>query len=624
VAESFDPYVKWLAIRDPRRPPDHYTLLGLQTLEDDPDVIANAADQRMTHIRTFAAGRHSEQSQQILNALAAARVCLLNARTKQPYDENLKTAVQSTVEASPLPIAEAVESDPPMAISVNPEHSIVQVVPSVESISSSYRQRNRRSTGMYIAIIVGIAASIAIVGMVMFNAPDTAEESRSSVSLAPNDGPEDFSADPPPSEPPSLSPPEDGDVEMTSGPNPVDSAPSSEKPADREETPQDITRPTESEPVETKSPDRSDLEPPSPAEAMPADNDDGPKPLPNDSAEEETKAPDSSPAEPLEPEPFPVPDRDARRTAEKVVDKLLGGDVSRATSPNAKRDLARVTLRRARDHADASVQFMLYELALRLAIESTNAEVALTVAREQAEHFAIDRLEAELDTIDQLMGPAKRPEQIYPLIHAVLQTLDGAIADERFPEAKQALRKATTLAKRSRDPVISADLKTTARDLRVMTSKHDRLQSVRDTLQADPSDAQANFTIGQFKATVTGNWEAAIPLLSRGPDSDWKLAAKLEQDNPRDPQTQVQLGDTWWAVAEETGGSSATPVRERAAYWYNQALPEIADEEATRLRGRIAELFGNATIWRTAPDNPVVLGHAEANLLPRCTIELWL
>jgi len=40
----FDPYHKWLGIPPDEQPPDHYRLLAVRRFEDDPDVIAAAAD----------------------------------------------------------------------------------------------------------------------------------------------------------------------------------------------------------------------------------------------------------------------------------------------------------------------------------------------------------------------------------------------------------------------------------------------------------------------------------------------------------------------------------------------------------------------------------------------------
>ncbi len=614
MAEAFDPYVKWLAIRDPRRPPDHYTLLGLRALEDDPDVISNAADQRMTHIRTFAAGRHSEHSQEILNALATARVCLLNTETKQPYDEKLRAAGQSTVE----PIVAAVaDPEPVVSIQVNPRPPAVQVVSRGESISTTYRQRKRTPTGLYITVIAGVAVTVAIVGMVMFIAPNTPEQP--SISVVSDNAP----ANPLPSKPPSPRPSRESDVESPSAPEIANRPASDEQPTAPEMPSPEVADSTESETRETESPERSDSEPPSPREEMPADGSNDTDTPGTESPMDEPKSDDAAKALPPKPERLPVPNREQRAEAQKEIATLFGVDIRQATSPNARLLLAKKTVREARETTDPAVKFMLFELTRSLAGNLGSVEVALAAARDQAEHFAIDRLETEIDTIDQLMGATESRQRIYSLIHAVLQTQERAIRDERFPEAMQLIRRATTLAKRSGDLVVVSELKTNARDVRLMGDKFRQLQSVRDTLQADPADAGANFAIGKFKATVTGNWEAAIPLLLLGADPQWRAAAEFERDGPGNPQGQVQAGDAWWALAESIGGRNATSVRQRAAFWYDQALPSLADAEETRVRGRVAELFGDTTIWRTEPGNPANLGHVNANTLPRCTLELW-
>ena len=86
---AFDPYHRWLGIPAEEQPPNHYRLLGLVQYESDPEVIENAANQRMAHLRSFQAGRNASDSQKLLNEVAAARICLLNAEKKAAYDETL-------------------------------------------------------------------------------------------------------------------------------------------------------------------------------------------------------------------------------------------------------------------------------------------------------------------------------------------------------------------------------------------------------------------------------------------------------------------------------------------------------------------------------------------------------
>jgi len=101
VSEDFDPYHKWLAIPPEDQPPNHYRLLAVNLFESDADVISGAADQRMTHVRSFQIGKRSALSQQILNEISAARICLLNPEKKAEYDAELrsKLAEQEAEEA---------------------------------------------------------------------------------------------------------------------------------------------------------------------------------------------------------------------------------------------------------------------------------------------------------------------------------------------------------------------------------------------------------------------------------------------------------------------------------------------------------------------------------------------
>jgi len=74
MATAFDPLHKWLDIPPAQQPPNVYQLLGIQAMEADLDVISNAADQRMTHLRTFAQGPNALQASNLLNQVAAARL----------------------------------------------------------------------------------------------------------------------------------------------------------------------------------------------------------------------------------------------------------------------------------------------------------------------------------------------------------------------------------------------------------------------------------------------------------------------------------------------------------------------------------------------------------------------
>ena len=109
MTDQFDPYYNWLAIpkhESANGGPDHYRLLGVPRYEENPDVISNAADQRSHYLRTLQTGKHSSESQRLLNEVAAAAGCLLNPERKAAYDRQLRAqdAVRTPTSVTVKPI----------------------------------------------------------------------------------------------------------------------------------------------------------------------------------------------------------------------------------------------------------------------------------------------------------------------------------------------------------------------------------------------------------------------------------------------------------------------------------------------------------------------------------------
>jgi len=96
MSARFDPYHVWLGIAPAEQPANHYRLLGVPLFENNPAVIEHAADRQMTHLRSLSAGKHEALSQQLLNEVSAARVCLLNPEQKAAYDAELRAKLPSS------------------------------------------------------------------------------------------------------------------------------------------------------------------------------------------------------------------------------------------------------------------------------------------------------------------------------------------------------------------------------------------------------------------------------------------------------------------------------------------------------------------------------------------------
>lgn len=84
-----DFYKEWLGIPEGPRPPDHYELLRCRRFEDDLDKIRAHYKKLNAHVRKYATGQFSVQSQELLNELAKAMLCLTDPERKREYDESL-------------------------------------------------------------------------------------------------------------------------------------------------------------------------------------------------------------------------------------------------------------------------------------------------------------------------------------------------------------------------------------------------------------------------------------------------------------------------------------------------------------------------------------------------------
>ncbi len=89
MAKPLDVYRDWLGITETARPLNYYQLLRLATFEDDTAKVRDHYRKMNAHVRKFATGDYAERSQELLNDLAKAMLCLTDAQRKREYDASL-------------------------------------------------------------------------------------------------------------------------------------------------------------------------------------------------------------------------------------------------------------------------------------------------------------------------------------------------------------------------------------------------------------------------------------------------------------------------------------------------------------------------------------------------------
>ncbi len=198
---ELDPYLKWLGIRDPQRPPNHYRLLGVEPLESDLDVIETAADRQMAHVRTYQSGKYTALSQRILNELSQARGVLLDPDKKAEYDrelrEQLEAAKAAAQPAAPvaraMPVATALPVAEVMALPSGPagleevEDSPLPQSPALGSLNVGARPRGRsKSSSPVMLIAVGVVVLLIGIPLAVVGAMFAMQEPP--VSVGPGNG----------------------------------------------------------------------------------------------------------------------------------------------------------------------------------------------------------------------------------------------------------------------------------------------------------------------------------------------------------------------------------------------------------------------------------------------------
>jgi len=559
MSDGFDPYYTWLGIPPHQQPANHYRLLGISPFESNEEVISNAADRLMLHLRAFQSGRRSKDSQQLLNEISAARVCLLNPEQKAAYDRELRAA-EPEVEAPP------VEAMLPPMVSDVPKVSISPAPPGhvVRSSRSGRRQGAKSkplsSAGVWLAIAGGalfvLAAGLALV--VATRNPDQ-----------------------PIAQAPAQSRSNDVPQPSPSTPTPSSEIPSRQSP---DAVPNAVPVP-ESPPPENVKPVETVPQPPSPAPA-PTNVPPTPAPVPTPTPPLATTPAPSAETPPPDASPARSPDSAAVAKAASEVQAKYAAQIAAAKRADQKLVLARAIRDEAQSAAsDPPRQAALWLEAQRLAATGGDLRMAVSVLRDRADRFPIDLLSESAELLKTAVYPASQRAENAALADQASQFLDQAIAEDRF-DAAEPLRKIASQAYGKLKYVDSVNrLNALQAELTTMKSEHDRLGPSLQKLAAAPSDAEANLAVGRYHCFYKNDWRRGLPKLAQGSDLDQATAARKDLDNPKAPPACAEVAELWWNIGQKLPQAAKRTVNRRVAEWYLIALPGLmGNQRAAALR----------------------------------------
>ncbi len=580
MKHSFDPYRKWLGITPRDQPPHHYRLLGIEPFEADPDVIANAADGRMAQVKNFQIGKYSQQSQRILNEIAAAKVCLLNPEKKAEYDRQLRPRLEAENKGPPQAAPPAVRKP-----RLKADSTADTAIPAIDtsSVFSYVSTRGRKRRSWQIPLVLGTGA-VALVVLAIFllgrgNGPPVAQQPVSPETQLEDNSPNGLN-EPPPADPDQQdSPPAAPEADPKQQPANPPTDPDTTPPADDPGRPlADLLDPLDP----GQSGDYGTGEP-------------GPETPGSDQPPEDANA---------HPKRLPVPDSDARREAEQRIRAIFKREFAAATTPDQKLALAMKLANQAQETTnDPTARFVLMHLACEEAAEAGELTVTLDVADRMRQLYDIKLLAVKAYLLDKVAaaiwaGSATSAMQ-QQFVEKAMALADEAVAADDFAVAGGLMKLAISTARKMKDPALLRRLTARDREIGRMKARFIAVSKALDVLAENPADGEANLTAGRWYCFSTGNWDKGLPLLAKGADAGLSKLAKQDLAQPEDPKQQMELADQWWSLAKKEKGPEQRGIQARARHWYEMALPDLKGLDKTEVEERLAAMAAD-----TEPKHP--------------------
>jgi hypothetical protein len=277
---------------------------------------------------------------------------------------------------------------------------------------------------------------------------------------------------------------------------------------------------------------------------------------------------------------MPAPDEETRKTNAEEVEKLFGEDARRAGTSEAKEKLADKILAMAKGSDDPGSRYALLDAARKLAMEAGGVEVAEQAMEQLASQFEIDPWPLRAETLEDMLVRMRRgrwnDSARQKLLSSTRTAVREAAAEGEVEVAQRLLKAGTLLAGVSGQRDRAKEFVAASKNLEPMARRYEAVRRAEEVLAKEPNDSKANAEVGQWRCLVAGHWQEGLPCLALAGDAELSPLAKADLEEPTEAQDQVDLAGRWWQAAEKHEGAQRRNLQRRAAYWYRQAMPQLA------------------------------------------------
>lgn len=236
---------------------------------------------------------------------------------------------------------------------------------------------------------------------------------------------------------------------------------------------------------------------------------------------------------------------------------------------------------------ESARQYVLLREARELAVNAGDLDLAFSLIDELSKTFNVDvadmRLTAMMDAVDRSLAPKEQ------LLESYFKIADGALAEGEVTFALQASRLARRVSTLTRNPLDAQRVRQLELRVHDASRTYTQVVAAARKLQHRPDDPEANLIVGRYLCFVQGKWDQGLPLLTRAADKRLAVLAAKDLEGVNDPDAMVALADRYWELpdAKETPQRRA---RQRAAHWYQQAMPRLSGDKQAHAQERIRQV----------------------------------
>lgn len=290
-------------------------------------------------------------------------------------------------------------------------------------------------------------------------------------------------------------------------------------------------------------------------------------------------------------ERLPVPDEKALEKAQGLLREVYKDSLSSRDSAG-RLELSKMMLAQAAElEDDPAGKYALLTQARDLAAEAGDVSASLSAAEELARVFAVGSAETKLAGLPA----ASKAKDVRALAEALIDISNEALAEEDFPVAGKAASLAASAARRARgDKGLAARARAQPAVVARARQSAEAAAQAKVKLSTDPDDPAANTTLGRYLCFERGDWEVGLGHLAKGSDASLKALAAQEVPPPQNPAAMAALAERWWTAADQAEKAEAQPLRRRAVYWYERALPDLRGIRKTAAEKRLASADASA------------------------------